>query len=122
MQPTIHPSGEHTIDPDAIDRDALFVLKKLRDAGFTAYLVGGSVRDLLVKRLPKDYDISTSAKPEEIKQLFNRNCILIGRRFRLAHIRFGHKILEVATFRSGEKQIDENQGQGPHDAILHLPF
>lgn len=126
MQPTIHPSGEHTIDPDAIDRDALFVLKKLRDAGFTAYLVGGSVRDLLVKRLPKDYDISTSAKPEEIKQLFNRNCILIGRRFRLAHIRFGHKILEVATFRSGENDDDlivhDNQWGSPAEDVLRRDF
>jgi len=126
VQPKIHSSGEHTIDPDSIDRDALFVLKKLRDAGFTAYLVGGSVRDLLVKRLPKDYDISTSAKPEEIKQLFNRNCILIGRRFRLAHIRFGHKILEVATFRSGENDDDlivhDNQWGSPSEDVLRRDF
>ena len=81
-----------------VDSDALYVMEKLRQAGYTAYLVGGSVRDLILQKTPKDYDISTSAKPEEIKQLF-RNCILIGRRFRLAHIRFGKKILEVSTFR-----------------------
>lgn len=126
MQPKIHSPNEHTIDTDFIDRDALFVLKKLREAGFIAYLVGGSVRDLLVKRVPKDYDISTSAKPEEIKQLFSRNCILIGRRFRLAHIRFGHKILEVATFRSGENDDDlivhDNQWGTPAEDVLRRDF
>jgi len=126
VQPKIHSPNEHTIDTDFIDRDALFVLKKLREAGFIAYLVGGSVRDLLVKRVPKDYDISTSAKPEEIKQLFSRNCILIGRRFRLAHIRFGHKILEVATFRSGENDDDlivhDNQWGTPAEDVLRRDF
>nr|MBA2727907.1 polynucleotide adenylyltransferase PcnB [Parachlamydiaceae bacterium] len=81
-------------------------IKKLRAAGFSTYLVGGSVRDLLAKQTPKDFDISTSARPEQIKQIFQKNCLLIGRRFRLAHIRFGHKILEVATFRAGENDSD----------------
>lgn len=126
MQPKIHPPGEHTIDPNFIDKDALYVLKKLRSAGFIAYLVGGSVRDLLVQRIPKDYDISTSAKPEEIKNLFQRSCILIGRRFRLAHIRFGHKIIEVATFRSGENDDDlivhDNQWGTPAEDVLRRDF
>ncbi len=126
MQLKIHLQGEHNIDPSYIDKDALYVLKKLRDAGYTAYLVGGSVRDLLVKRVPKDYDISTSAKPEEIKQLFNRSCILIGKRFRLAHIRFGHKILEVATFRSGENDDDlivhDNQWGTAAQDVLRRDF
>ena len=84
-------------------------MQKLREAGFIAYLVGGSVRDLLLERDPKDFDISTSAKPEEIKCLF-RNCILIGKRFRLAHIRFGRKIIEVSTFRSGMKTMPLSLG------------
>ena len=106
MQPKIYSLAEHHIDPSLIDSDALFVLEKLRQAGFTAYLVGGSVRDLLINRRPKDFDISTEARPEQIKAVFQRQCILIGRRFRLAHIRFGHKIIEVSTFRSGENDSD----------------
>lgn len=106
MQPNIFLASEHDIDHAQIDSDALFVIQKLKEAGHAAYLVGGGVRDLLTKRNPKDFDISTSAKPEEIKQIFKRNCLLIGRRFRLAHIRFGHKVIEVATFRSGENDCD----------------
>ncbi len=106
MQQKIYHLDEHQISLDQVDNDALYVMEKLRHAGYTAYLVGGGVRDLLLKGKPKDFDISTSAKPEEIKQLF-RNCILIGRRFRLAHIRFGKKILEVSTFRSGDTQTEE---------------
>ena len=106
MQPTLYTLSNEELDPSLIDRDALTVIHRLRLAGFSAYLVGGSVRDLLLKKTPKDFDISTSAKPEEIKRLFGRQCILIGKRFRLAHIRFGHKILEVSTFRSGEMTED----------------
>ena len=102
----IYSSEEVFIDHEKIDKDALFILKRLKQSGYEAYLVGGSVRDLLVNKKPKDFDISTSARPEEIKKLF-RNAILIGRRFRLAHIRFGEKIFEVSTFRSGN--IDEDQ-------------
>ncbi|NGX58035.1 MAG: Poly(A) polymerase I [Chlamydiae bacterium] len=102
MEPKIYFPEDHGLDQDLIDPDALFILKKLRDAGFTAYLVGGSVRDILARVKPKDFDISTSALPEEIKKIFRKNCILIGRRFRLAHIRFGRKIFEVSTFRAGE--------------------
>ena len=101
MQPKLYPVDEHQISPDKIDEHASYVIQKLRAAGFQAYLVGGGVRDLLLKQKPKDFDISTSAKPEEIRSLF-RNSLLIGRRFRLAHIRFGKKIIEVSTFRSGE--------------------
>lgn len=106
MQPKIYHASDHDIDHAHIDADAVYVIKKLRSAGFSAYLVGGSVRDLLAKQTPKDFDISTSARPEQIKQIFQKHCLLIGRRFRLAHIRFGHKILEVATFRSGESDSD----------------
>ena len=79
------------------------MIQKLREAGYKAYLVGGGVRDLLLKQKPKDFDISTSARPEEVRSVF-RNAILIGRRFRLAHVRFGKKIIEVSTFRAGETE------------------
>ena len=106
MRPKQFLASEHDIDHSQIDTEAIYVLRKLKDAGYSAYLVGGSVRDLLVKRTPKDFDISTSARPEEIKALFRGKCLLIGRRFRLAHIRFGHKIIEVSTFRSGDNDSD----------------
>lgn len=101
MHPKIYASDQHEIDINMVDPNALYVIQKLQDAGYSAYLVGGSVRDLLVNKVPKDFDISTSAKPEEIKQIFKRQCLLIGRRFRLAHIRFGKKVIELSTFRSG---------------------
>lgn len=106
MEQKTYPFEEHGLSVKKIDLDALYVMEKLRACGFTAYLVGGSVRDLLLNQKPKDFDISTSAEPDEIKKIF-RNCILIGRRFRLAHIRFGKKTLEVSTFRSGMIESDE---------------
>jgi len=106
VRPKEFVADDHEIDPAHVDSDALHILRKLKDAGHTAYLVGGSVRDLLVQREPKDFDISTSARPQEIKKIFRRNCFLIGKRFRLAHIRFGKKIIEVSTFRSGENDSD----------------
>jgi len=106
VRPKEFVADDHEIDPARVDSDALHILRKLKDAGHTAYLVGGSVRDLLVQREPKDFDISTSARPQEIKKIFRRNCFLIGKRFRLAHIRFGKKIIEVSTFRSGENDSD----------------
>ncbi len=106
MSKKTYPFEEHRLDREKVDPDALYVMEKLRANGHVAYLVGGGVRDLLLNQKPKDFDISTSAEPEQIKQLF-RNCILIGRRFRLAHIRFGRKILEVSTFRSGDTENDE---------------
>jgi poly(A) polymerase len=98
VQPVIVPRDAHIISRQQIDPDALRVLYRLHQHEFTAYLVGGSVRDLLLGRRPKDFDIGTSAHPYQIKRLF-RNCWIIGRRFRLAHIRFGQKTIEVATFR-----------------------
>lgn len=126
MQPKIYNVTDHDIDLTLVDSDAQSVIRKLRDAGFMAYLVGGSVRDLLLKRVPKDFDISTSATPEEIKQLFQRQCLLIGRRFRLAHVRFGKKIFEVATFRSGEEEQDlilrDNQWGNPEEDARRRDF
>lgn len=126
MQPKIYFASDHGIDLSLIDLDALFVLEQLRRAGYTAYLVGGSVRDLLIKKIPKDFDISTSARPEEIKSIFRRQCILIGRRFRLAHIRFGRKIIEVSTFRTGEDDsgliVHDNEWGTPEQDVLRRDF
>src|SRR6187431_956383 len=97
-EPVIVPREQHTISRSQIDPDALKVLYRLHQNSYVAYLVGGSVRDLLLGRRPKDFDIGTSAHPYQVKKLF-RNCWIIGRRFRLAHVKFGSKVIEVATFR-----------------------
>jgi poly(A) polymerase len=101
----------HNISRKNIDPDALRVLCRLADAGFTAYLVGGSVRDLLLDRHPKDFDISTDAHPNQIRKLF-RNCFLIGRRFRLAHIVFGKKVIETSTFRKQPEPSAKEDANG----------
>src|SRR5438309_644103 len=98
VEPRMVPRQEHSLSRKDIDPDALKVLYRLRQFEHTAYLVGGSVRDLLLGRRPKDFDIGTSAHPYQVKKLF-RNCWIIGRRFRLAHVKFGQKVIEVATFR-----------------------
>src|ERR687883_338191 len=103
--PMIVPRAEHAISRSQIDADALKVLYRLHEHNYIAYLVGGSVRDLLLKRRPKDFDIGTSAHPHQVKKLF-RNCWIIGRRFRLAHVKFGPKTIEVATFR---RQVDPSE-------------
>jgi len=126
VDPKVYAKESHNISLDAIDKHALYILEKLQLAGHTAYLVGGGVRDLLLNQRPKDFDISTSAKPEEIKKIF-RNCILIGRRFRLAHVRFGKKIIEVSTFRAGDPEDDElilrdNVWGTPEEDVLRRDF
>lgn len=102
MRPKTYTRKEHGIQADLFDSDAVASVCKLQQAGFQAYIVGGCIRDLLLGILPKDFDISTSARPEQIKALFQRQCLLIGRRFRLAHLRFSSKIIETSTFRSQE--------------------
>jgi len=97
--PRILPRSEHTVSRKDIDPDALKVLYRLKSHGFIAYLVGGGVRDLLLGRKPKDFDISTDAHPQQVRRLFPRQCFIIGRRFRLCHVRFGRKVIEVSTFR-----------------------
>ncbi len=98
-QPVLLPRAEHGISRKQIDDNTLKVLYRLARSGYKAYLVGGSVRDLLLGRTPKDFDVGTDATPNQVKKLF-RNCFLIGRRFRLAHVRFGKDdVVEVATFR-----------------------
>ena len=97
--PTVLPRAAHSISRNQIDENTLKVLYRLHRHGYLAYLVGGSVRDLKLGREPKDFDIATDATPQQVKKLF-RNCFLVGRRFRLAHIRFGRdQVIEVATFR-----------------------
>jgi len=98
MQPRILTRSQHTLSRKQIDPDPLRVLYRLKSSGFKGYLVGGGVRDLLLGRKPKDFDIATDASPPQVKKLF-RNCFIIGRRFRLCHVRFGPKVVEVATFR-----------------------
>jgi len=95
----IIPRAEHGISREGISQNALKVLYRLNKAGFKAYLVGGCIRDLLLGKHPKDFDIATNADPEQVRRLFS-NCRLIGRRFRLAHVHFGRDIIEVATFRA----------------------
>jgi len=113
--PVVVPRAGHAISRKQIDPDALKVLYRLHQNKYAAYLVGGSVRDLLLGRRPKDFDIGTNAHPYQVKRLF-RNCWIIGRRFRLAHVRFGPKTIEVATFRrqlsAAELSAPEEPGEG----------
>ena len=108
-KPVVRERNKHCISRSNIDPDAVKVLYRLSNNNFIAYLVGGSVRDLLLKRAPKDFDISTDAQPRQIRKLF-RNCFLIGRRFRLAHIVFGRKVIETSTFRATPKPIKGEKG------------
>ncbi len=112
LVPTHTATGEPAeIDPDTLDVDALKVVTRLRQHGHAAYFVGGCVRDLLVNKKPKDFDIATSAHPGEVRAVF-RNCRLIGRRFRLAHVYFkGGKIIEVSTFRANPTEVEELQAE-----------
>jgi poly(A) polymerase len=116
-EPVVYKRSEHCISRKNIDPDALKVLYRLSGLGYTAYLVGGGVRDLLIGRKPKDFDVGTSAKPVEVKHAF-RNCFLIGRRFRLAHVKFGCKVIETATFRQNSQtvgEIIEHASEGPFE-------
>jgi len=108
-QANVIPRAEHTISRDQISPAALKVLYGLKEAGFDAFLVGGCVRDLLLGYEPKDFDVSTNASPEEVNKVFRRSQ-LIGRRFKLVHVRFGQEIIEVATFRAppqAEQHVDD---------------
>jgi poly(A) polymerase len=109
------PRSEHSISRAAISPNALKVLYRLKDAGYQGFLVGGAVRDLLLGITPKDFDVATNALPEEVRRLF-RNCRLIGRRFRLAHVHFGPEIIEVATFRAAAAPEREDAEELDPDA------
>lgn len=104
---TPHADQQYAISQHEISENALKVLYRLNKSGYEAYLVGGGVRDLLLKQKPKDFDVATNATPEQVRSLF-RNCRLIGRRFRLAHVIFGQEIIEVATFRGHHEQQDNS--------------
>lgn len=114
--PVIRERTAHCISRKDIDPDALRVLYRLSHLGYTAYLVGGAVRDLLLGRKPKDFDVGTNATPQEVKRAFHR-CFLIGKRFRLAHVCFGPgKVIETATFRQNSQtvgEIIEHAAEGP---------
>jgi poly(A) polymerase len=114
---TVFERSQHPISRSQMSPNAVRVLNRLHQAGYGAYLVGGGVRDLMLEREPKDFDVATSATPEEVKALF-RNCRLIGRRFRLAHVHFGPEIIEVATFRAGQECGEGEQSQTEGGMIL----
>jgi len=119
--PVVLPRPEHSISRALIDPDALWIMRRLRREGYLAFLVGGAVRDLLLGREPKDFDLGTDARPSEVRRLF-RNCRLIGRRFRLAHVYFRRRgkpenVIEVSSFRSREKW-DAADGIPPEDLDL----
>jgi poly(A) polymerase len=121
IEPIIVPRAEHPVSRGMLSPNAVRVLYRLRDNGFIAYLVGGCVRDLLLGREPKDFDVVTDATPGQIKRLF-RNCRLVGRRFRLAHLHFADEIVEVATFRSSAPEVPAGDGtEPPADGGRHGP-
>ena len=104
------PRPDHPISRVNISPNALKVLYRLKESGYQAHMVGGGVRDLLLGREPKDFDIATDAHPEDVRRLF-RNCRLIGRRFRLAHVVFGREVIEVATFRAVHEEDSGSSAQ-----------
>jgi poly(A) polymerase len=119
--PRIILRSDHNVSRSSISPNALRVLYRLKDAGYQAFLVGGCVRDIMLGRAPKDFDVATNALPDEVRALF-RNCRLVGRRFRLAHVVFGREVIEVATFRAasapaqGEEPLpdaDPEEGEAP---------
>lgn len=117
VTPTIIRRSEHNISRANISENAVKVLYRLHNAGFAALLVGGGVRDLLLGREPKDFDVATNARPEEVRAVF-RNCRLIGRRFRLAHVHFGREIIEVATFRGVQEADGPTNGTADNGMLL----
>ncbi len=109
-QPRVLARAEHTLSRAAMSPNALKVLYRLHGAGFLAYLVGGAVRDLLLARTPKDFDVGTNARPQQVRQCF-RNARVIGRRFRLVMVRFASEIVEVATFRRSPEPPEIEEGE-----------
>ncbi len=115
--PQIIPRADHNVSRNEISKSALKVLYRLNKAGYQAFLVGGCVRDAMLNLHPKDFDVATDATPDEVRALFG-NCRLIGRRFRLAHVRFGREIIEVATFRAAAEHVDDDSEHDLEGRIL----
>ena len=118
-QKRIIPESEHQISRKLLDDNAMKVVYRLHDAGYDSFLVGGCIRDLLLGEKPKDFDVTTSAHPEEAVELFHRGR-LIGRRFKLLHVRFGRELIEVATFRAGHDSEDNDDGEQGRQAASGL--
>jgi len=115
--PKIIRRAAHNVTRDEISKSALKVLYRLHKAGYQSFLVGGGVRDAMLELHPKDFDIATNATPDEVRSLFG-NCRLIGRRFRLAHVRFGREIIEVATFRAAANHADDDSAHDTEGRII----
>jgi len=115
--PQIIPRAAHNVSRDEISKSALKVLYRLHKSGYQAFLVGGCVRDAMLELHPKDFDVATNATPEEVRALFG-NCRLIGRRFRLAHVRFGREVIEVATFRAAANHKDDDHAHDEEGRIV----
>ncbi len=115
--PKVIPRAAHNVTRNEFSKSALKVLYRLNKAGYEAFLVGGCVRDAMLELHPKDFDVATNATPEEVRALFG-NCRLIGRRFRLAHVRFGREIIEVATFRAAAIHVDDDSKHDHEGRIL----
>ncbi|MGB5332757.1 MAG: polynucleotide adenylyltransferase PcnB [Woeseiaceae bacterium] len=115
--PQIITRARHNVSRNEISKSALKVLYRLNKAGYQAFLVGGCVRDAMLNLHPKDFDVATNATPEQVRALFG-NCRLIGRRFRLAHVRFGREIIEVATFRAAAEHVDDDSEHDHEGRIL----
>lgn len=112
-------ASQYDIFPRMMSKNALNVVEKLQRNGFEAYIVGGCLRDILIGEKPKDFDVATNARPEQVQQLFQRQCRLVGRRFRLAHIMFGRDIIEVATFRASHiDNLNNNQAKQNEAGML----
>ncbi|MBE2897749.1 polynucleotide adenylyltransferase PcnB [Pasteurellaceae bacterium 20609_3] len=118
LQPTRVKASSIGVHTKLVSHNALSVVTKLQRHGYEAYLVGGCLRDMLLERKPKDFDVATNASPEQIKRAFGRQCRLVGRRFRLAHIMCGREIIEVATFRGESETSDELQRKCNTDGML----
>ncbi|MFZ7223568.1 polynucleotide adenylyltransferase PcnB [Avibacterium avium] len=112
-------ASQYGIQPRMMSKNALTVVQKLQRNGYEAYVVGGCLRDLLLDKKPKDFDVATNARPEQIQAIFQRQCRLIGRRFRLAHVMFGRDIIEVATFRANHADHhNERQSKQSDEGML----
>jgi poly(A) polymerase len=115
--PVTIPSSKHGVTKDRISSSARRVTETLQSHGYKAYVVGGAVRDLMLDRTPKDYDVATDATPEQVYAVFRRSRI-IGRRFRLVHVMFGQDTIEVSTFRANQSAGDDDHKKDEHGRLL----